>query len=197
MDYFDVGRAREYLEETPLDIASMDEMDLEKIIKPSMNDWQLRRNFWSLVEKCRRGERESFGPFDVYKDVMTKPSFFNFLKNHHRKAWVMKPFTDLNELIDDTFRLALTKLHRILTNLDTDDQKTLASVLNAAKFLADRSIGAVTQTTIQHNKNVNIDANRALKEGASPTELESRFKSLGQEKDITPKPIEIEGKNEG
>ncbi len=175
------------------DLALKDELELEKLFKPTPLDYALKKKLWTRFYEVERDGSMKLMATDIYKDVCTNGYFYEELINHPvRIAWLVTPVINTSALIEEAFHHGFKKIRHGILELPVTE-KTAGVILKTWQMIADRHLGPVAQRIESKNLNVDVTGQMPGTDGA-PMDLkqleekltEVRAKIIGSAKDVTP-----------
>ena len=109
------------IQEIPKEYTEKSELELRKMVNPTVQLYEIKRSFWKEMDKVdATGNR--FVATNVYTDLMSKASFYDFIKNPKKLAWVLSPMVKY-ELKTKAILDKLTDRYEELVNMEITTTK--------------------------------------------------------------------------
>lgn len=167
-------------EAVPDNIKIMQESELEEHRKPTSIDFGIRRRLWKKVEDSKQFGIKGFQISELYRGICAKQLLYqNILNNPYRLMWILCPFQDMSDQIDEGLFIAIKRVKNELLALPVNE-KTAGYILKALDWFANRSsiLGPITQQIEQRSMNVTVDGNKMMKEATNPEDLMQKYADL-------------------
>jgi hypothetical protein len=115
---------RKALEGIPQEYIERSEESLRYEVKPTFNLVEIKRKFWTEMERCRKlGHGAKFIMANCYRDVVTRKAFeMGILKSSIKMAWITTPLVAYETITNSALTKAVFRYEELL-NIDINTMK--------------------------------------------------------------------------
>lgn len=183
---FTRGRLREGFENLPIELVGLTQSEVEKLRKPTENDYFLRQNLWNAVRNAQKlGKTEIFYP-EIYGGICTEHAFQIAMATPLRLAYYLTPPTEDKSRMAAGLSIGISNLIDFVSK--PVDPDTAGAFLKAIEILLNRVHGPVIQRVDARHAHVNL--NKPVHSTLPPDDQQKRLgelkEKLLQAKDVTP-----------